>query len=268
MKIKGIVVSVLLCFSCLMIDAQNFLGTYYGFYDDGEIRGYSIVTFSNRSISIDMEEDWYTGKAQKKNETYTEINRAPLRFLKTKTNTWLVVLWPEGVFLSDSNMGTNFFLSKNSGMRTVVLDDSWVIYSSSFLKERNAQYGPGNMMDVAGLPWASGNGYGIGDKLTINLADRVLPILLLNGFISENRPELYYENSRIKQARLTDTKNGRSKIIDVEDEPCFQRFQISDIAEGIGIDDQIILEVLDVYKGTKYKDLCIKSIIPDFSVAK
>jgi hypothetical protein len=265
---KRILLFELLLFSLpFIIAAQQIGGTYYGLYDDGRLGGDAVILMKDGTLNLIIDRDQYTNSKININKNYLIVDIGPLKELKTDTEDWLLLFWPEGLFLSDRK-GYYSFLAQKPHVRTAVIDNNWIISASAFLQENGVYYKPGNMMSVSGLPWASKNGYGIGDRITIEIGRVYLPMLFLNGFISFDNPKLYYENSRLKAMKLTSKKTGKSKQVVLLDEPSFQRVEIRDLLNIKDTDDQILLDIIDVYKGSKYKDLCIKSIIPDFSAAK
>jgi hypothetical protein len=141
--------------------------------------------------------------------------------------------------------------------------NNWSYTASSFLKEKNAEYGANNLSSIGGLPWASANGYGIGDKITVNMGSSPNNcIFVINGYVSNDRPDLFTVNSRAKEIKLTNLNNGRSKKMTVEDSNNLQVFGISDLSPIFRLDKntRLEIEILSVYPGTKYKDLCIQSI--------
>ncbi len=132
---------------------------------------------------------------------------------------------------------------------------------SSYLKEKNREYKVEDLCDCKpGTPWVEGvPGDGIGEGFTIKYpsskaANNAYPyLLIMNGYISYEKPYLYKQNNRIKKIKVTGVKSGNSKILDVLDTPHPQTVDISFITEP----EDIRVEIADVYKGTKYDDTCI-----------
>ncbi len=246
---------------------QEIVGHYWGMYDDGTIAGYASITIDDTKIIVDVRSDTYTGKAVHSEIPYRDITDTPLEFIEMGNTKWLLLFWPDGIYLSDGS-GLYSFLSRKEGLRTEPVDPSWTITASSFLTKEATQYVPGNLIHVSRLPWVSGNGYGIGDKLTIDLDLWPISMLSLNGYVDRDRPYLYYQNSRVRKMKITDSTSGRSKIVEVFDKPAFQRIDLHDIMDDRSKNGVLSIEILDVYKGNKYKDLCIQTILPDFSEVK
>ncbi|MDD5930378.1 MAG: hypothetical protein PUC37_11305 [Spirochaetales bacterium] len=139
---------------------------------------------------------------------------------------------------------------------------------SSYLVERKREYKVENLCNSkVGTPWVEGvPGDGIGEGFTINNSDidvnhpyeNTTPyLLIMNGYISYDKPYLYKQNNRIKKIKVTGVKSGKSKILDVLDTPHPQTVDISFITEP----EDIRVEIADVYKGTKYDDTCINFCI-------
>jgi len=138
--------------------------------------------------------------------------------------------------------------------------NNWDYSSTSQLKEKNNDYSPSNLSSPEGLPWASANGYGIGDKITINMGTSPNDsIIVFNGFASKERPDLYDANSRARQIKITNLNNGKSKIRTIEDSMEPQNIGIRDLdpAQNTSLE----IEILSVYQGSRFRDLCIQAIL-------
>lgn len=136
--------------------------------------------------------------------------------------------------------------------------------ASSHLVENNVSYGAQNLATEEGIPWASQNGRGVGDSITIKADIRSdLLIAVRNGFQNNSKPYLYGENSRVKRMRVSYKERGTSGEFLLEDVPDIQVLDIKDIIGDYGENDETLtLEILDVYQGSKYDDLCIQSVLP------
>ncbi len=130
---------------------------------------------------------------------------------------------------------------------------------SSFLVEKDTEYKVDNL-HIIGLdtPWVeNAPGAGIGEGFSIKNYDYYPYILIMNGYISYKKPHLYKMNNRVKKLKVTGLKSGKSKILDVLDTPHPQTIDISFITEN----EDLRIEIADVYKGTKYDDTCIHYLI-------
>jgi len=135
-----------------------------------------------------------------------------------------------------------------------------IVSSSSYLVENNISYLPDNLeaYNKTDKPWIEGvKGYGINEKLFFekgSIQNGSMHISI--GYVSYDKPYLYNQNSRPKTIKLS-VENKFSIIADLKDTPHYQEIKfLSDIA----MDDILILEILDVYPGTKYEDTCINTI--------
>ena len=166
----------------------------------------------------------------------------------------------------------NAIILQRKGLVTLVpfiLADSSVIatpksYSaSSELKEKNAFYKAENLRTVDGLPWASANGYGINDKITIVTPTGCsMSLDFYNGYQSETRKDLYKANSRAKKIRIKSLESEKSIEIDLKDTPEVQTVSIDKLNLNYNVYTNLEITILEVYPGDKYKDLCIQAIIP------
>ena len=135
--------------------------------------------------------------------------------------------------------------------------------SNSFLKEKDTLYSAENHGSIGGLPWASANGYGIGDiiYITADINDK-FSLQLFNGFQSEKK-YLYEQNSRVKKIEITNLDTKQKSTYDIKDSAEKQTILIqkkSDSANQVG---RYAIKILEVYPGTKYKDLCIQAILAE-----
>ncbi len=130
---------------------------------------------------------------------------------------------------------------------------------SSYLKEKSKSYPVENLRKlVVDTPWVeAAKGDGIGEGFTIKCISRTNPLgpylLIMNGYISYNKPYLYKQNNRIKTIRVTGTNTKKFKILNLLDTPHPQTVDISFITEP----EDIRIEIESVYKGTKYDDTCL-----------
>ena len=134
---------------------------------------------------------------------------------------------------------------------------------SSYLVEKTKSYPVENLRKLAlDSPWVEGvPGDGIGEGFTIEGQIYSTPpgpyLLIMNGYISYDKPYLYKQNGRVKKIKVTGLKSGKSKILDVLDTPHPQTVDISFITEP----EDIRVQIEEVYKGTKYDDTCINYLI-------
>ena len=130
--------------------------------------------------------------------------------------------------------------------------------ASSCLTENGKEYSLKNLRDRRlETPWVEGvpgDGIGEGFTLTFNGGSVDPTLLLMNGYISFDKPYLYEQNNRIKKIKVKGLTSGKEKILDVIDTPHPQTVDISFITEM----EDIRVEIAEVYKGTKYDDTCLQ----------
>lgn len=146
------------------------------------------------------------------------------------------------------------------------------IKASSFLKEGATSYLPANTTQIYNKPanyqqvkrwnnqikpWVEGKkDDGIGETFEFDMsspARQDWDIRILNGYVDPLKPHLFKENNRIKKA-LLETDTGIKKEFEFHDEVEFTQFILpSDVKH-------VKLTILEVYKGTKYRDTCITSV--------
>ncbi|QTQ14983.1 hypothetical protein HRQ91_11215 [Treponema parvum] len=105
-------------------------------------------------------------------------------------------------------------------------------------------------------PWVEGvKGYGIGEYLDMEFKWKSDEMQILNGFVDFTRMDLYEKNSRVKTV-----------LIESENPKFAQEYELDDIVRYTVVKlpaktDKIRMTIKDVYKGSKYDDTCISSIL-------
>ncbi len=151
----------------------------------------------------------------------------------------------------------------------MIIEPRWLELSGRTYKEESShlvekggkEYPVTNLCDMdSETPWVEGvPGNGIGESFVLeNTWGTVYKtLLIMNGFISYERPFLYKQNGRIKKIRVTGTRSGNEKVLDVLDTPHPQSVDISFITEP----EDVRITIEEVYPGTKYDDTCIHFMI-------
>lgn len=141
----------------------------------------------------------------------------------------------------------------------IVLKTDIQYFASSFLQEGNILYNPEHLQQKDGLPWASANGRGIGEEIDIKEFEHKNPkeMVIMNGFQDKSHPDYYEKNSRVKTLEITNSQSKKSKTVIVKDIRAEQRFSLEDLGGG----NEYSFEILDVYSGNKYDDLCIQYLV-------
>jgi hypothetical protein len=133
------------------------------------------------------------------------------------------------------------------------------ISATSSLVEGNVTYSPYNILSaVLGECWAEGvSGHGIHQSITLDksISDNFKNVFISIGFVSYDKPYLYRQNSRPKKIKIK--RDGGEPIInELKDTPNFQPLVLPN-----GYAGDIILEILEVYEGTKYADTCVSALL-------
>ena len=103
-------------------------------------------------------------------------------------------------------------------------------------------------------PWVEGkDGYGIDEWIEKRIVNNIDEIVFFNGYISPNRPDLFFANSRVKEILIT--SDQYSETFHVADTPNPQILKLNKKVSG-----DIRFTIKDVYKGNKYQDTCIAGI--------
>lgn len=180
-------------------------------------------------------------------------------------NKWLCIYSDEIILLYKDD-GDYFFKGHNANIKdnwdNLFFDDRY-FSTDSFLKEQTKngtiEYTEKNLfIESIPKPWVEGEeAYGIGVKINSPIindpssGERFLTIS--NGYVSYRRPELYEMNSRVKTIRIRDIESGKLKDVTIPDSPNMFRIPLYDTITRGGIE----IVILDVYKGTRFKDTCI-----------
>lgn len=110
--------------------------------------------------------------------------------------------------------------------------------------------------------WSEGkDDYGIGESISFYFkpkSPRVNQIQIWNGY--QKTTELYAKNSRPKTLKLY--INGEAKyMLHLQDTMAVQLFSIAPVhSDKDGVDLELKLEIVEVYKGSKWKDTTISEI--------
>lgn len=136
-----------------------------------------------------------------------------------------------------------------------------IFSASSELKEKNTLYSAKNLDNQDGnAPWVEAvKGDGIGEYIHIQY-DQIQALIISNGYVHFNKPELYENNNRVKLFDVYNQDGKKIQEIELKDTPNPQIFKIAEKCQSIK------LVIKEVYKGNKWEDTCLNyiKIIPDF----
>ena len=133
------------------------------------------------------------------------------------------------------------------------------ITASSSLKEENCDYSPENLRkSIIDGPWVEGvKGDGIGEYLEIEFKEKsnINALLISNGFVSYQKPDLFVKNNRVKKI-LIESADGKMSIeYDLLDTAALQTIRLNQNITNIKI------TILEVYNGNVWDDTCINMIV-------
>ena len=104
----------------------------------------------------------------------------------------------------------------------------------------------------------------ISDTITIKApVRRDALIQFYNGYQSEKKPYLYKQNSRAKRLSVRYVEVGKTVEFNLADSPEKQSFAWNKYFGDDGEVATLEITILEVYPGSKYKDLCIQAIVPE-----
>jgi hypothetical protein len=138
------------------------------------------------------------------------------------------------------------------------------LLASSELREGGITYSINNIInDESLLPWVEGaasNGVGenIIYKPNYNIISLGVYFIFSNGFVDYNKNHLYNYNNRVKKIRIFNVGYDEYYDLDIIDTPNIQDKYIQ-FRNKI---NQIKIEILEVYTGERYNDLCINLLLP------
>lgn len=139
-----------------------------------------------------------------------------------------------------------------------ILNESMdVVNVSSALSEKigkNVQLYNGKGPTAFGLnPWVeSVPGNGIGEWIEKETTFNIDKILIINGFVRPNRPDLFNKNNRIKKLKVL--SEGKQWGFDLKDLPDPQILNLPEKITG-----KIRLEIVETYNGTQYQDTALSA---------
>ena len=128
---------------------------------------------------------------------------------------------------------------------------------SSSLVEDGVTYGASKLDPSEKLPWVpSGANNGKDAYIQLKCYD-TNEIYISIGYVDPEKKSLYYKNSRPKKINVHFISTGEDKVYELKDTPEPQKIVLSDKEDSVGY---IKISFLEVYEGTKFKDLCVNFI--------
>ena len=268
---KKKIISILLTCTLFFGFSENF--SFYGLYED-MVTGYINFMPNHEGMFA-----FYEGKLQNFEYSINQDSKVPIISFKNPIITYVGKIVSKILILNSYEIdfdGENnkirrlaFLYDNESEPENLLISDTkrnfGIYYSysnqTSYLIEGKKEYSVNNLSSIElETPWVEGvKGYGIGEGFRVDFRlknDNYL--LVMNGYISFEKPYLYEQNGRIKKIKVTGLESQKSAILEVWDTPHPQTVDISflDKSEGFAV------EIVDIYPGTKYEDTCIQYLAP------
>jgi len=143
-----------------------------------------------------------------------------------------------------------------------------VTASSTLPSSRTSNYSPDNLFDGTNASWCEGaKGSGVGEYIQVDFRypDVLDYLMMKNGFGKE---KYWSANARVQKMKVTN-EEGESRIILLEDTPDLQVVGLNVIEES---EDYLLeasgglpgssftFEILEVYPGDRWEDLCLTEL--------
>ena len=105
-------------------------------------------------------------------------------------------------------------------------------------------------------PWVEGvQGYGENESIQLKTEIPFSRLEVINGYVDLTRRDLYKKNSRVKTFLVKDIDNNTEFYVTMKDEVIIQDISFPAPTSNV------ILYIKEVYKGDKWDDTCITSIV-------
>ena len=144
---------------------------------------------------------------------------------------------------SELKENTTIYVAKNLGTCFLPPDS----------KEGNAIWNPGHK------PWVEGvKGHGIDEYIKLKTLGPFSKLKIINGYVDFTRQDLYKKNSRVKTFLVKDLDNNIEFEVSLKDEVFIQDIKLEKPTTNV------ILYIKDVYKGDKWADTCVTSLVPGY----
>jgi hypothetical protein len=174
---------------------------------------------------------------------------------------WLSLISDELLFMYNSTDSDPLFwgVNKNYINSTELIIYSSDFLSSSYLVEGKTTYLPKFLGNTAlDKLWVEGvPGHGIGETISFSKPILVENLYLSNGYVSYNKPYLYCYNNRVKKIKITDELDDTFEMtFTLDDTPNPQKIDLESKEVR-----KLIIEIQDIYPGSKWDDTCINFIL-------
>lgn len=144
---------------------------------------------------------------------------------------------------SELKENTTIYVAKNLGTCFLPPDS----------KGDNSIWNPGHK------PWVEGvKGHGINEYIKLKTQGPFSKLKIINGYVDFTRRDLYMKNSRVKTFLVKDLDNNIEFEVSLKDEVYIQDIKLEKPTTNV------ILYIKDVYKGDKWADTCVTSLVPSY----
>lgn len=253
---KHLILSIfLICVGFIANSQENWNGRKYDISNFESVEFYEdTVVFTRMDEDVDVKKEYPYSIKKKDKLTYLTIVE------NSVSKEYLVLYNKFMVFLYSKEKNR----IKEIWTRTFpILDDMGKfseykpIKATSELFENNYLYSIENLRSIdLETPWVEGNPEsGIGEKITIKNTN-LDALILFSGYISYQKPWLFSQNARPKKVLVTCEDIKLEKVFELEDSPNPQILDLGVLTNN----SDIVITILDVYPGDKYKDMCINAI--------
>ena len=213
------------------------------------------VKISDKTIDLNILDYHNNGKHEYQIETKSNI-----RFINYADTTNIICASRQLLYLVNSKgcfyNGVGYNRSGRSGRHISFIGTADRYTASSFLIEGNTRYGAENLSSIRpDRPWAEGvNGDGIGEYVELECDYEISGLIIVNGYISLDKPELFLFNNRVKTIKIS--IDNRSEVFNHELEDTSNPQIIRLPVPG----KKVKIEIAGVYKGSRWNDTCIGMI--------
>ncbi|MCG8572062.1 MAG: hypothetical protein MJB14_18150 [Spirochaetes bacterium] len=208
-------------------------------------------------------------------QDYQIITKNKVPFLITKENKSFDIEQQDFIFLhndlfiyySDNQSGSGLMLNKALAERDPGADaffngnindtiPKFTVTASSVLEEGKKRHSAERITySSEDGAWVEGKpGPGLGEFIILEFDTAIHTLIISNGFVSVERPELYEYNNRIKKIRVSSNQPDFSFDAELKDNANFQMLTLPKETK------KVKLKIHSIYKGSKWDDTCLNYV--------
>lgn len=255
------IILILLFSLCSVLYSQDYkILKDYVFYYQGEtelkIQNDKIFEYNPATKEwLDTSNHYYKFSYKVNENGFVEVFCNDKIFFLLKDNITYVIDYKDGL---DVLSKSHIYEIKSSGNYSETIKGNVVDYKAENLRSAIIR---GGLEDpfwfyTENPPFVTKQGNsGIGEYLELKFVNPQKKLSILGGYVNTKRQDLFKKNNRLKKVLITDLNSDYSIEMDFEDIAMFQEISFEKYLSNIRI------EILDVYKGSKYDDTCISGIM-------